>query len=338
MDSCTETLLITGATGSIGSRLAQSVSRDGRHVKALVHNPGRAGALSQLENVDLIQGDLEKPDGLRGCMDECSLVYHFAAKLTGSDWERFNAINVVGTRALLKEAARAGVRRFIHASTIGVYACSEAQNIGEDVPWPKNTNPYFTTKQEAEKAVWEAMSEVPAVVARLGDVFGPGQYVWTIDFIDKVNHGKLLPPLRTESGNFNPVYIDNAVDALMLMGRHPAAVGQAFNIVDGTPMPFCDYIRWIAQAAGKPVFAVPSIVLRAGASMFMAFDLLRGAEAVIKPGDVDYLLHKGTISGEKIRSLLGWSPAVSQEEAFRRTEEWLRSEGYIGRGAGGMHG
>ena len=74
---------------------------------------------------------------------------------------------------------------------------------------------------------------------------------------------------------------------------------------------------------------MPGALLKAGAALLMAFDLLRGREASTNPGDVDYLLHKGTISGQKLRSVLGWSPSVNVEDAFRSTEEWLRRAGYV---------
>jgi nucleoside-diphosphate-sugar epimerase len=61
----------------------------------------------------------------------------------------------------------------------------------------------------------------------------------------------------------------------------------------------------------------------------MLSDLLRGREASVTPGSINYLLHKATINADKIRVVLGWTPAINQEEAFRRTEQWLRDEGYL---------
>ncbi len=327
--SSVERVLVTGGTGSIGSRLAQRLADAGKLVRLLVRDPARLGNLVLSEGMEVVPGDLGRPETLTGCMQGCTVVYHCAAKLTGSDWGRFRAINVEGTKALLQEARRAGVKRFVHASTIGVYGCSNAQDITEDFPWPKEDYPYFITKQEAEQAVWDAAADVPIVVARLGDVFGPGQYVWTIDPIKKIQQGILPPLVDRDSGMFNPVYIGNALDALLLTGGHPAALGQAFNIVDGTPISFSDYIRRLSRMAGRRPLALPGIVLKAGSSLLMGFDLLRGREASVKPADVDYLMHKGTISGQKIRSVLGWRPVVSQEDAFCRTEEWLRQAGYL---------
>lgn len=329
MSHIPELVFITGATGSIGSRLAQRFSQAGVRVRALVRDPARLGSLLPSQNIQLVPGDLGKPESLRGCMNGCSVVYHCAAKLTGSDRSLYYAVNVEGTRTLLQEAERAGVERFVHASTIGVYGCSEAQGIDEDFPWPHEPYPYFTTKQAAEEVVWEAAGRVPVAVARLGDVFGPGQHVWTIDLIRLLNQGILHPLTDRDSGIFNPVYIDNALDALDLMGKHPGALGQAFNIVDGTPMLFSTYIRRLSQMTGKHTFPVPGSVLKVGAALIAIVDFLRSREASSKPGDVDYLMHKGTISGQKMRSVFGWRPAVAEEEAFRRTEAWLRQEGYV---------
>ncbi len=322
-------IFITGATGSIGSFLARRLSESGMPTRLLVRSPARAAALQSLANVEIIPGDLSQPGSLRGCLEGCSLVYHCAAKLAGSDRAAFQAINVRGTQALLTEAIHAGIERFIHVSTIGVYGFSRADNITEEFPWPACKHLYFTTKQEAERAAWAMADQIPVTVARLGDVFGPGQYTWTISFIQKINQGLLRPPSETDTGMLNPVYIENLVDALLLLGTHPAAPGQIFNVVDGTPIRISDYIRRLARMAGKAPFAVPGFIVKGVAAMLMAFDLVRGREASVTPGDVDYLLHKATISPHKIRTLVGWHPAVGLEEAFRCTEDWLRGAGYL---------
>ena len=324
-----KTILVTGATGSIGSALVKRLSESGQSVRAVVRNPDRAATLRSMANIEIVPGDLSKPDSLRGCAEGCSQVYHCAAKLSGSNRAAFYAINVIGTQELINEAVRSNVERFIYASTIAVYGLSEAENITEEFPWPKCDLPYIETKQEAERMVWKAAEQIPITVARFGDVVGPGQYTWTISFIEKINQGLLKPPMDADSGFLNPVYIDNLVDALLLMSAHPAAPGQAFNVVDGTPIRISDYIRRLTQMAGKRTFALPAIALKGAAALLMGKDLLRGREALITPGVINMLLHKATINADKIRVVLGWTPAINQEEAFRRTEQWLRREGYL---------
>jgi nucleoside-diphosphate-sugar epimerase len=322
-------VLVTGATGSIGSVLAKRLSESGQAVRALVRNPERAAALRGLANVEIVPGDLGQLDSLRGCAEGCWLVYHCAAKLSGSDRAASRTINVAGTQAVIEEAVRAGVERFIHASTIGVYGFSNAKNITEEYPFPPCDWPYVVTKREAESVVWKYTPPIQTTVARFGDVIGPGQHIWTVNFIERINQGLMNPPVDSASGTLNPVYIDNLIDALLLMSTHPAALGQVFNVVDGTPLRMSDYIRRLTQMAGKRTFAVPAFVLKSAATLLMWNDLLRGREAETTPDDVRYLLHKATINADKIRGLLGWTPAVDLEEGFRRTEQWLRQAGYI---------
>ncbi len=197
---------------------------------------------------------------------------------------------------------------------------------------PRCRLPYLATKQEAEQQLFHVAGQMPIVIARLGDVVGPGQYGFTISFIEKIRQGQLAAPVDTASGTLNPVYIDNLLDALLLMSTHPAAPGQAFNVVDGTPIRMSDYIRRLAVMVGKTVPTLPAIVIKSVAALQMVNDALRGREGQISPDLVDLIfLRKATINGHKIRDTLGWSPAIDQEEAFCLTEQWLRQEGYLNR-------
>jgi nucleoside-diphosphate-sugar epimerase len=80
---------------------------------------------------------------------------------------------------------------------------------------------------------------------------------------------------------------------------------------------------------GRRVIAVPGFFLKGAAALLMLADQLRGQEAMITSDNVNFLLHKATFSGDKLRSHLGWSPAVSWEEGLRRTEAWLWTAGYL---------
>jgi nucleoside-diphosphate-sugar epimerase len=322
-------ILVTGASGSIGSVLVKRLCENDQRVRALVRNPDRMAHLRDDPHVEIIPGDLTRPDSLRGCAQGCSLVYHCAADLGASNWPRAYGTNVTGTQAILEEAARAEVERLVYTSTIGVYGVCRAEEIAEETPWVRYHQPYFETKQAAERLVEQASGQIPVCIARLGDVIGPGQYAWTIDLVRRTKQGLLIPPLDSQSGYINPVYIDNLIDALVLMGSHPDAVGQVFNVVDGFPIQTNDYFRRYHQMVGKPIKPLPVILMKAGASFLMGFDLLRGREPDTTPGTLNYLLRKGRIFPEKLRARLGWAPAVSQEAAFTRIEQWLRNEGYL---------
>jgi nucleoside-diphosphate-sugar epimerase len=188
---------------------------------------------------------------------------------------------------------------------------------------------YVTTKRQADKAVWRVADKIPVAVARPGDVVGPEQHAWTVLIVENIKRGILLPPTDSTSGTLNPVYVDNLVDAFLLIGTHVNAIRQAFNVVDGTPLLTSTYIRLLAKMLGRRVIAVPGFFLKGAAALLMLADQLRGQEAMITPDNVNFLLHKVTFSGEKLRSHLSCSPAVSWEEGLRRTEVWLRTAGYL---------
>lgn len=322
-------VLVTGATGSIGFVLVKRLRENGQLVRALVRNPDRAVYLREDPNVEIISADLTRPDSLRGCAEGCSLVYHCAADLGLYHWARSYATNVTGTQAMVEEVARAGVERLVYISTIGVYGVCSAGEITEETPWARYHHPYFETKQAAERIVGQAAGQIPVSIARLGDVIGPGQFTWTIDLIQKAKKGLLIPPLDSQTGTLNPIFIDNLIDALVLIGVHPKAVGQVFNVVDGFPIRVRDYFQRYHQMAGKPVRSLPVILIKAGATFLMAFDRLRGREPALTPGTLDYLLRQGKIFPHKLRACLGWAPAVSQQAAFTRIEQWLHSAGYL---------
>lgn len=321
-------VLVTGASGSIGSQLVKRLSVCGQAVRALVRDPERSAWLGSLPGVGIFIADLGRPESLAGCAEGCSLVYHCAAQMATRDWELARRINITGTRALLDEAVRAGVGHLVHTSTIGVYGLTPAETITEQTPWAGLHLAYFETKQAAERLVAQYMDRLPITIARLGDVHGPGQHVWTIEPIERIKSGLMMVPPESAGGFLNPLYIDNLLDALLLMGSRPAP-GQVFNVVDGTPIRPGDYFRRLADMAGKRLPTAPVFVMKAGSALLAGIDILRGRQVSTFPRTVDYLLRKGKIYPDRIRAALGWSPAVQEEEAFQRTQQWLIREGVI---------
>jgi nucleoside-diphosphate-sugar epimerase len=121
MGSEQKPIFVTGATGSIGYALAKRLSENGSLVRALARDPSRANDLKALAGVEVVAGDLSELGSLRGLVAGCSVVYHVAAKIMGSDPASYRAVNLDGTTALLEEAIQARVERFVHVSTTGVY-------------------------------------------------------------------------------------------------------------------------------------------------------------------------------------------------------------------------
>jgi UDP-glucose 4-epimerase len=164
-------ILITGATGKVGSRLAKRLAGQGHHVKALVRDSSRAAALSS-DLIELVQGDLLNPDSLVPAVQGMAAVVHCAAFFRGATPEQAYAVNERGTQLLASAARYANVERFVFLSTGLVYGPNGGRLAGED----DACNPvdaYPLSKLAAEKMLL-GMEGVDVRILRLPFVYGDG--------------------------------------------------------------------------------------------------------------------------------------------------------------------
>ncbi|MBA3556530.1 MAG: SDR family NAD(P)-dependent oxidoreductase, partial [Gemmatimonadales bacterium] len=161
-------VFVTGATGFIGRALSERLIDEGHAVKALARE---SASISSLEHLDLeiVPGDIRDADVVEKAMDGCEHVYHLAA---ATSWSRtrpeYAAVNVEGTRNVARAAWKAGVRRLVYASTVGVYGSLTSPPIDESTP-PRPDSRYRETKLAGEEVVlsWQRKERLPVVIARL---------------------------------------------------------------------------------------------------------------------------------------------------------------------------
>ncbi len=325
-----DTILITGASGYIGSRLALRLAEQGVTVRGLVRNPARAEALAAA-GVEVARGDVTDPTSLAAAMEGCTLVYHAAAWVgeRGSR-EAIWAVNVEGTRQAALAASQAGVRRFVHLSSCAVYGSPQnVYDIDESYPIQARGNLYADSKVAAEEAVWEAgRAGLPVVVARPSQVYGLGSPQFTLRPLATIQAGKL----RLIDGGKHlckPVYIDNLVDGLLICATHEAALGAAWNLTDGAPVPWRDFFGAYAQMLGVKLRSTPFAVAYLAGLGNEVMAALQGRKPGLSRATVQALRSRNGYSNRKARTELGWTPAVDLAEGMRRTEEWLRANGYL---------
>jgi len=170
-------LLVTGATGFVGSALVALLHERGHAVRAVVRDPARADVLPA--GVERVAADLADGETLARAMDGCEGVFHLAAAV-GAPGPEAHELNVGGTRRVVEAARRAGVRRLVHTSTSAAICVPDPSGPGcvvaEDAPGGTAlTDPYSTTKAQAEAVVLDAVAagEIDAVVATVVSVYGP---------------------------------------------------------------------------------------------------------------------------------------------------------------------
>jgi nucleoside-diphosphate-sugar epimerase len=327
-------VLITGASGFIGSRLAHRLTAHGRVVRCLVRAESDRRPLAGLP-VELCVGTLADEASLRRAAAGATEVVHCAAMV--SDWgtvEEIRAANVGGTRNVLAAARAAGVRRLLHISTTDVYGHPGAGPVGEDHPPARFANWYAQTKLEAERvlAVAPAAGAPEVVVLRPATVYGPGskELVGEIARAIEAGHMLLVDRGRAVAGL---CYVENLLDAVVLGLGEPRAAGCTFNVTDGLPVTWAGFTGDLAAGLGAPPvrLSLPyPLAAAAGLTLEHLYRLARRATGIelaplLSRQAVQVLGRDQSFSAGRARHVLGWEPRVGYEEGLRATLAWLHS-------------
>ena len=307
-------LLVTGSNGFIGRGLWVDLSLRKYEVRPVGRDLASSSSRQYSELFEL--GDIGPTTQWSGALDGVDAVVHLAARVhvmhdTEADpLTAFRSVNVDGTLNLARQAAAAGVKRFVFISSVKV-------NGESTQPWrafteadaPNPQDAYGQSKHEAEQGLRELSADtgMEVVIIRPPLVYGPGVKANFAALMRAVQRGWPLP-LGAVHNQRSLVALDNLVDFIVTCITHPQAANQTFLVSDGQDLSTTELVRGMAQAAAVParLLPVPMWALQAGAS------LLGKSDAVQR------LCGNLQVDISKARNLLGWVPPVSVEEGLRR--------------------
>jgi nucleoside-diphosphate-sugar epimerase len=326
-------VLVTGASGLVGSHVVEALTARGEQVRALVRPGARAAALRL--GAEAVIGDVTDPAAWRGAADGVRAIVHAAAIVQRrGTWEQYVAVNVDATRLAIG-AARAAGARLVHISSVAVYGGTAAypgrpERRDEDYTFQPiaERDFYGRTKRMAEEAVREAgtRGEIAAVALRPTVIYGERDRLFTPRVV-RALQGAVIPRIGSGANRLSCVYAGNVAAAAVAALDAPIAGFRAFNVTsDGPPvLSQREFFAAFAAALGtryRPV-PIPRPLARLVIGLFTAPRLAAAAVSFLT-GDNPYV-------DDRARRELGWCPPWAAPQAIARTVAWFQENKKPGR-------
>jgi|SRR5581483_3523352 len=326
------TILVTGATGFLGSALVAELLKRRQAVRVLARDDKKARQQFG-EAVTIIRGDITDAAPVRQAVAGASTIYHLAGRLYHPHIaeELYRQTHVEGTRILLKAClGQTQLRRIVHASTTGVHGITGDSPATEDAPFAP-TNAYEATKAEGELLTLKACQEqgLPVTIARPGLVYGPGD-LHLLGFFRSIKKG-LFRVIDGGKALLHPVYIDDLIAALLLCAKCSEAVGRSYNIAGERFVSVRELATAIARALGKklPAGSIPLWLANLASDVFAVMPGMKGERAPLTRSRVQFLTNGRIYDITRARSELGYVPRVGLEEGMKLTASWYYKHHYL---------
>ncbi len=328
MKSINSNILVTGATGFIGNRLAEVLVKSGEKVRLLVRDPDRLSGLLR-NSCELIVGDLEDIDALKKATEQVETVYHCAANVaTWGEWEAYYQANVQGVENLLAaiSAGNNKLPRLVHLSTVDVYGFP-VEPCDETAPLTDAGFYYGKSKIQGEELIrkFSQQTDLPYTILRPCNVIGPGS-----QFIERIGQELKSGVMVTIDGglsNAGLVYIDNLVAAILWAAASPVALGECYNVRDNYDVSWKYFLaRFREGINGRGlVINLPFKVAAAVASLFTLVHkrLAINKEPLLHPLLVNVF---GRTCGHKVQKLSACDDDrdhVDFDQALQRSCRWF---------------
>lgn len=319
--------LLTGTSGFIGSRLALRARAQNHDFVAIgmANTPAERTRIAELgaAGIEVRLGNLNDPAFLAEVTRGIDTVIHLAAAQHEANVpdSYFIDVNVEGTRALLDASVRAGVRRFVYGSTIGVYGAAHFGVLDESSHLMPD-NAYGRSKVRAEQVVRSYADKLETTIIRISETYGPGDYR-LLKLFNAVARGTFVMIGKGENKR-QPIHVDDLVRGLLIAARHPAARGETFVFAGPDAMTTKEMIASIRAALGRqgngrhlPLWPFM------GLARFMEGALRPlGIQPPLHRRRLDFFVKSFQFDTQKARTLLGFEPQIPFTKGALDTAEW----------------
>jgi len=314
---------VSGANGFVGQALAQHLASSGHQVLAYMQRSGvfakTAGIIAAAAPDLCLRADWQLSSGQEiDVFVHCAARVHVMSDESTDSLNEFRRVNVDGTASLARQAAAAGVRRFIFLSSIkvnGEYTEAEHPFRADDPPAPES--PYGVSKHEAEQVLRHIAADtgMEVVIIRPPLVYGPGVKANFESMMRLLVRGFPMPLAAVNDNLRSLVALDNLVDLIVTCMDHTEAINQTLLVSDGEDLSTANLLRRMGTALDHParLFYVPRPLLSLSAKIANSPEIYKRLCSSLQ------------LDITKTRDLLGWAPRVSVYEGLRRAANGFRS-------------
>lgn len=323
-------VLVTGATGFIGSHLVDALLARGDEVRILVRRSSNIEKFKR-KNIEIVFGDIRDVASLKKATEDIDVVYHLAALLGGPNVtsEELREVNVRGTKIILEASAANNAKRFLYLSAGAVMGNSK-QMADETVECNPFT-PYAQSKYDAEQLVLKYMNDynLPVTIVRSTMVYGPGEIHSKLKMVQMIEKG-LFRIIGDGKNRVSWVYADNIVQGIILASIKERTIGEIYIISDERPYTMNELVEAIAKELGVKTpshvpkwIAVIAAVALEGLSKIFKFSPPLFRDRVIS------LTANHTLDCSKACRDLGYKPNITLREGIKRTVKYYKERGML---------
>lgn len=329
-------ILISGATGFVGSHVARHLIQQGHDVYALVRTTSETQVLEQI-GVHLFRNDrAHDPESFRVFFEahpDIEMIFHLASVLTLAKlkYDDYWKINVGVTKNLLDASRNLPLKAFIYCSSVGVIGLLPEIPANEETPCAPDS-PYGQTKYEAECLAVDYAHRygLPVASVRLSWVYGPGD-MRTFKFFRMVAKGRFFM-IGDGKTRISPIYVEDAVQGLVLCAEQIEKTrGNVFIVAGKESVALRDLAEMIANEAGSKIlpFSIPAGFAKTAARICEAACARFGIEPIIHKNRLNFFLRDQAFDISKAREIVGYAPRIDLHDGIKRTVQWYKEHWLI---------
>lgn len=244
-------ILVTGATGFVGSHLIKGLRKENLPVRAIVRTPAKATGLKDL-GVEAVPGEISDQASLEAAAKGCNRVIHLVGIIQEGKGFTFRSVHVEGTKNLLAAAKQAGVKQFFFQSALGTRKNAKSE--------------YHKTKWEAEQLV--KASGIPYTILRPSLIYGQGD-LFTIRLAEMIRLSPVLPIIGSGRSKIQPIFINDVVTCMVKAMKDDRFLNRSFEIGGPEELTYEQVTRTIAETFGikRPVLHMPLFFMKTVAAL-----------------------------------------------------------------------